>query len=153
MATRNKLSITLAAMALSTLFFASVATADEELHPLRKNQMTEEDQAPAMLEYQGKAPGAQQRIARNFAQQPPLIPHSIEGFRIDSQVNICLACHDRPSYKAAKAPKIGDSHYRDREGKALKHIWMGRYNCNQCHVPQADAQPLVSNTFQPVKMK
>ncbi|MCL4471716.1 MAG: nitrate reductase cytochrome c-type subunit [Sulfuricella sp.] len=153
MATRNKLSITLAAMALSTLFFASVATADEELRPLRKNQMTEEDQAPAMLEYQGKAPGAQQRITRNFAKQPPLIPHSIEGFRIDSQVNICLACHDRPSYKAAKAPKIGDSHYRDREGKELKHISMGRYNCNQCHVPQADAQPLVGNTFQAVKMK
>ena len=25
-----------------------------------------------------------------------------------------------------------------------------RYFCTQCHVPQADAQPLVENTFKPV---
>jgi len=153
MATRNNLTITLAAMALSTLFFSSAATADDELHHLRKNQMTEEDEAPALLEYQGKAPGAQGRIPRSFAQQPPLIPHSIEGYVIDLKINICLACHDRPSYQATKAPKIGDSHYRDREGKELKHISMGRYNCTQCHEPQENAQPLVGNTFQPAKME
>ena len=152
MATRYKLIMTLAAMALSTLFFASCATTPvEKPHALRHNQITEEDPAPALLAYQGKTPGEQEKIARNFEQQPPLIPHKIDGYRIDKKANRCLECHDRPNYKEENAPKIGDSHYKDRDGKELTHIWMGRYNCNQCHVPQADAQPLVSNTFQSIK--
>lgn len=139
--------------ALATVLVASCATTAEkvDVRGLRPNQLTEQDVAPTMTEYVGKTPGEQKKIARDFEQQPPLIPHSIEGFHIDSKANICLACHDRPSYEAVKAPKIGDSHYRDREGKELKHISMGRYNCNLCHVPQVDAQPLVSNTFQPAK--
>lgn len=136
--------------ALLTALVASCATGIGEkvdVHGLRPNQLTEQDQVPKMTEYVGKTPGEQEKIARSYEQQPPLIPHKIEGYRIDFKVNRCLECHDRPFYKEEKAPKIGDSHYKDRDGKELKHIWMGRYNCNQCHVPQANAQPLVSNTF------
>jgi len=152
MATRYKLTVTLAAVALSTIFFASCATNPvEKPQPLRLNQITEADRAPALPEYQGKTPGKQEKIARSFEQQPPLIPHKIEGYRIDLKKNRCLECHDRPFYKEENAPKIGDSHYKDRDGKELTHISMARYNCNECHAPQTDAQPLVTNTFQPAK--
>lgn len=132
---------------------ASCATTGEkvDVRGLRPNQLAEQDLVPVMTEYAGKTPGEQEKLARSFEQQPPLIPHKIDGYRIDFKVNRCLECHDRPFFKEENAPKIGDSHYRDRDGKELTHIWMGRYNCNQCHVPQANAQPLVSNTFQPVK--
>jgi len=35
------------------------------------------------------------------------------------------------------------------KAKKLTHLYEGRYNCSQCHVPQANVKPLVKNTFQP----
>jgi cytochrome c-type protein NapB len=152
MATRLKLIMTLAVVALSTIFFASCAsTPVEKPQALRHNQINAEDQAPALVSYMGKTPGEQEKIARNFEQQPPLIPHKADGYNINFKVNRCLECHDKPFYKEEKAPKIGDSHYKDRDGKVMGKISMARYNCNQCHVPQVNAQPLVSNTFQSSK--
>lgn len=145
-------STTLLAAVAAVLLVASCGTAEKvDVRGLRSNQLTEQDAIPKMTEYAGKTPGEQEKIVRNFEQQPPLIPHKADGYRIDFKVNRCLECHDRPFYKEEKAPKIGDSHYRDRDGKELTSLWMGRYNCTQCHVPQVDAQPLVGNTFQSVK--
>lgn len=122
-----------------------------DVRGLRSNQLTEQDLIPAMTEYVGKTPGEQDKIARSFEQQPPLIPHKIDGYRIDFKTNRCMECHDRSFYKEEKAPKIGDSHYLDGDGKALQQLSMARYSCTQCHVPQANAQPLIGNTFQPIK--
>ena len=33
--------------------------------------------------------------------------------------------------------------------KKLKKLNPARYNCSQCHVPQANVKPLVGNTFKP----
>jgi len=33
------------------------------------------------------------------------------------------------------------------KAKKLKHLYQGRFNCSQCHVPQANTKPLVKNTF------
>jgi len=33
--------------------------------------------------------------------------------------------------------------------KKLKHLYQGRFNCTQCHVPQANTKPLVKNNFKP----
>lgn len=33
--------------------------------------------------------------------------------------------------------------------KKLNHLYEGRYNCSQCHVPQANIEPVVANTFKP----
>lgn len=152
MKTMKPLVATLIAALITALVASCAATGEKvDVHGLRSNQLTAQDEVPVMTEYVGKTPGEQEKIARSFEQQPPLIPHKIDGYRIDFKVNRCLECHDRPFFKEEKAPKIGDSHYRDRDGKELTRIWMGRYNCNQCHVPQANAQPLVSNTFQPIK--
>ncbi|RUM72282.1 MAG: nitrate reductase cytochrome c-type subunit; periplasmic nitrate reductase electron transfer subunit, partial [Sulfurovum sp.] len=33
--------------------------------------------------------------------------------------------------------------------KKLNHLYEGRYNCSQCHAPQANVQTAVANTFKP----
>lgn len=152
MKTRNKLIGSLFASLLAALFVASCAsTPAEKPQGLRLSAISDADVAPAVLDYQGKTPGEQERIARNFEQQPPLIPHKIDGMALNFKKNKCLECHDRPFYKEEQAPKIGDSHYRDRDGKELNKVSMARYNCNQCHVPQVNAPPLVANTFMSTK--
>ncbi len=87
---------------------------------------------------------------RAYVQQPPLIPHEIDGYIIDANSNKCLTCHSWENYREAKATKISLTHFRDRDGKELSNVSASRYFCNQCHVPQVDARPLVNNVFKPV---
>ena len=35
------------------------------------------------------------RIARNYSYQPPIIPHRIDGYQVDKNFNKCLDCHAR----------------------------------------------------------
>jgi len=35
------------------------------------------------------------------------------------------------------------------KAKKLDHLYQGRFNCSQCHAPQAKVEPLVKNTFKP----
>jgi cytochrome c-type protein NapB len=88
-------------------------------------------------------------IARDFVHQPPLIPHTIEGYTVNLKVNKCLTCHSWSNYQQSKATKISQTHFKDRDGNDLSNVSARRYFCTQCHVPQADAQPLVENTFKP----
>ena len=90
-------------------------------------------------------------IQRDFVQQPPLVPHSIEGYIIDARSNKCLSCHSWANYKDKGATKISLTHFTDRDGNDLANVSARRYFCTQCHVPQVDAKPLVDNTFKPVK--
>ena len=101
--------------------------------------------APSVLEntYQP----IERRLTRNYRQQPPLIPHSIEHYQIDLRVNQCLSCHDWTNAGERDAPTLSMTHYLDRDGNELDHIAGTRYFCNQCHVPQADTPALVGNTF------
>ncbi len=152
MKTMKPIVATLLAALVTALVASCAATGEKvDVRSLRPNQLTAQDLVPTMTEYVGKTPGEQEKIARSFEQQPPLIPHKADGYRIDLKVNRCLECHDKPFYKQEKSPKIGDSHYKDRDGKVTDTISMSRYSCNLCHVPQANAQPLVSNTFQSSK--
>lgn len=91
-------------------------------------------------------------ITRNYVQQPPLIPHSIEGYRINQKFNKCLTCHSWANYQESGATKISQTHFNDRDGHVLSNVSARRYFCTQCHVPQVDAPPLVDNTFKPVKV-
>ena len=90
-------------------------------------------------------------IARDYVQQPPLIPHTTKGYKINMKFNKCLTCHSWANYQKAGATKVSRTHFTDRDGEAMSNIAPRRYFCNQCHVPQADAKPLVENSFQPVK--
>ena len=87
------------------------------------------------------------RRARNYPEQPPVIPHAIEGYQISLHNNQCLTCHARQFIEGSGAPMISVTHFMDRDGQVLADVTPRRYFCNACHVPQADTQPLVANTF------
>ena len=91
------------------------------------------------------------KFERNFKTQPPLIPHKVAKYRINMKANRCLKCHDKANYKEEEAPMVGKSHYQDAAGKESSKIQMSRYFCNQCHVAQVNAKPLVENTFMGTK--
>ena len=88
-------------------------------------------------------------LPRDFVQQPPLIPHQIKGYNITKNFNKCLDCHAWSRAKETGATKISVTHFKTREGEELTSVSPRRYFCNQCHVPQSDAKPLVGNTFKP----
>lgn len=89
------------------------------------------------------------RFSRNYRQQPPLVPHSIDQYQIDMKANRCLSCHDWTVAGERRAPTLSMTHYLDRNGAQLDVVSGTRWFCNQCHVPQADAPELVDNTFAP----
>jgi len=128
-------------------FLAGGATA-EELQSLGGANAVESDSQPAVIHQYNKdnAP-----IARDYLQQPPLIPHETEGYIINLKHNKCLSCHSWSNYKQANATKISQTHFESRDGAVLANVSARRYFCTQCHVPQARAVPLVENTFKPVE--
>ena len=87
------------------------------------------------------------RQPRNFAQQPPVIPHRVNGYQIDKNFNKCLDCHARAKTAFSQAVPVSSTHYVDRDGKVLEQISTRRYFCMQCHVAQEAAKPLVGNSF------
>ena len=127
---------------------ASPGFADESPKPMRGADVTAPDPAPDAKKFVGGKPGGQEKVARTFRDQPPVIPHAVENFdEITLEENQCLSCHGADTYKKKNAPKVGDSHFRDRDGKILTGASALRHNCTQCHVPQVDAPPLVENSF------
>jgi cytochrome c-type protein NapB len=88
------------------------------------------------------------RKMRAYPEQPPIIPHSIEGYQLSVNTNRCLSCHKREFTQGSGAPMISVTHYMNREGQMLADVSPRRYFCTACHVPQADAPPIVPNTFQ-----
>ncbi|WP_419693314.1 nitrate reductase cytochrome c-type subunit [Mesorhizobium muleiense] len=87
------------------------------------------------------------RKMRAYPDQPPVIPHSIEGYQLSVNTNRCLSCHKREFTQGSGAPMISVTHYITREGQMLADVSPRRYFCTACHVPQADTAPLVGNTF------
>ena len=95
----------------------------------------------------GNAVNDDVRRPRNFDKQPPTIPHRIDGYQVDKNFNKCLDCHARGKTDFSQAVPVSKTHYVDRNGKVLEQISTRRYFCNQCHVAQDAAVPLVDNTF------
>ena len=145
---KNKLYIGVGILA-SSLFFAPLSAVHaESIKSLRGHTaLDEESGIPAAKKWQRD----RDPIVRDYVQQPPLIPHSIKGYKINLKFNKCLTCHSWANYKEAGATKISQTHFSDRDENVLSNIAPRRYFCNQCHVPQVDAKPLVENTFEPVK--
>jgi cytochrome c-type protein NapB len=115
-------------------------------------------EVPAPKVYTTKAgqPGQNKVLPRAYLNAPPQIPHDIGDFLpITAQSNMCIACHAQPDQWGKEREKgvptpIPPSHYTDRRNapdKVTDHLINARFNCNQCHVPQMDAVPLVENTF------
>ncbi|MBT4888212.1 MAG: nitrate reductase cytochrome c-type subunit [Rhodospirillales bacterium] len=116
----------------------------DEVSSLRGSLALEEQQSPPPV---AKLKLDLEKFERNFKTQPPLIPHKVAKYKINLKANRCLKCHDKANYKEEESPMVGKSHYVDDAGVEGDKLNMGRYFCTQCHVPQADTSPLVSNTF------
>jgi cytochrome c-type protein NapB len=124
-----------------------------------------------MPTYSSSAPGTSQRMERAFENAPPMIPHSTEGLvPITIKMNMCTTCHLPEVAVAMKSTPIPLSHmtkYRpdvvlndgtinieknsevtqkDLGGK----LDLSRFNCTQCHVPQANIDVAVQNNFETV---
>ncbi|ATN37707.1 hypothetical protein ACO34A_28485 (plasmid) [Rhizobium sp. ACO-34A] len=69
------------------------------------------------------------------------------GSQLSVNTNRCLSCHKRELTEGSGAPMISVTHYMTREGQMLADVSPRRYFCTACHVPQADAKPLVDNSF------
>lgn len=135
---------------LATAAFAAIAVVagvafaqDASLQTLRGAQIDEPVTVVGVPKQDKK------RFGRAYRHQPPLIPHAVDQYQIDTNANQCLGCHDWSNAGERDAPTLSMTHYLDREGRQLDEIAGTRWFCNQCHVPQADAEPLVDNTFVP----
>jgi cytochrome c-type protein NapB len=87
------------------------------------------------------------RRQRNYPEQPPVIPHAIEGYEISINANKCMSCHARKFTEQSQAPMISITHFQDRQGNTLGGLAPRRFACTTCHVAQAQVAPLVGNTF------
>ncbi len=150
----------------------------EESLGLRKSDLYSEDSTqPQEVTYTKAAPGSSKRFDRAFENAPPMIPHSVDGLLpITKNNNSCLGCHMpdvAPSMGATPIPpthftnfrpmtEIGKDGTMTKEGVEItntsdikivarteKKLYQGRFNCSQCHAPQAEVKPLVKNTFSP----
>ena len=105
--------------------------------------LQEEGPAPRMLPQSN----TDIREVRNYPEQPPIIPHLIEAYQLDANVNQCLSCHARSRTGESQAPMVSITHFMDRDGQFLASVSPRRYFCVQCHVPQSAVKPPVGNRF------
>jgi cytochrome c-type protein NapB len=133
---------------LAAVFFTGLSgIANAEVQSLRGDSGIEEASASVEVKTYLKD---NRPIARDYLQQPPLIPHKIDSYQVNIKHNKCLSCHSWKNYREHNATKISQTHFESRDGAVLSNVSARRYFCMQCHVPQVDGAPLVENTFQPV---
>lgn len=148
----NKLALmgTLLSMALAAPMGVAAdkkAVADDQLGLSKTSVYDVPD--PQAFKYGEAAPFTSKVLPRAYQGAPPQVPHSLEGLvPITRESNMCVGCHQQPEMigkKAAGMPTpLPASHYVDVKTNTMN---MGRYNCTQCHTPQATVKPLVDNTF------
>jgi cytochrome c-type protein NapB len=137
---------------------------------LRKGNLIDEDEIffPPIT-YSTAMPGTSENIDRSFENAPPMIPHTVDGFvPITAGANACLACHLPAAAAALKTTAMPVSHFINYRPELIEEnglvrvnaaesqvvakdlggsYSLARYNCTQCHVPQATATVFVDNQF------
>ena len=150
---------------------------EEELGLRKTDLYSEEKATPAEGKFTRAAAGAADRFERAYTNAPPMIPHDVEGLLpITAGNNACLGCHMPEVAPSVKATPIPASHFANfrpatgmaadgkitKEGKEVDNtgdfktivkkmdkLNPARFNCSQCHAPQANIDTLVGNTFKP----
>jgi len=123
---------------------------------IRKADLTKGSQNLAKIEYTKAAPmkGQAKPFKKSFVTAPPMIPHSVNGMvPIKMGQNQCLGCHTPQTAKAMGITAIPADHFVDnfKGDKKVKRIAGSRYNCTQCHAPQATLDPVIENRFESLK--
>ncbi len=127
------------------LLMAATSQVSAELSSLRTESVPTTAEAPKLMRFIKD----KENVDRTFKEQPPVVPHEVEKYAINLQENGCLECHvKQPGKDEAKSVEISESHYIDRNGKKHDKVVGSRHFCNQCHVPQVDAPPLIDSNFQ-----
>jgi len=139
--TRNLAMALVAALSFGIL--GGPAASAQELQSLRGAAVDAPEPVTAAARIRPDGPP----VARDYVQQPPLIPHKVEGYEVTMNFNKCMDCHSWSRYQEFNATKVSLTHFKDRDGGELSNISPRRYFCLQCHVPQTDAKALVDNTF------
>lgn len=129
---------------LFAVVIATAAIAENQVATLRgAAPLAENEGAPVIA----KTVNSDIRQVRNYPEQPPVIPHKIDGYQIDMKHNQCLTCHARSAIDVSQAPMVSVTHFMDREGQFLASVSPRRFFCTQCHVSQSEASPKLENTF------
>ena len=111
---------------------------------------------PVVADEAGQAPGENTRAGGYFTGSPPVIPHAVADMMpVTTDSNMCRACHDAPDRIGEEvadgvAPPIPASHYTDLRrapDKVTGELIGARFFCDQCHVAQTNAEPLVNNIY------
>ncbi len=109
---------------------------------------------PPITQYSKADPGTSKSLGVSYHTAPPQVPHSMDDFvPVTRDNNMCVACHSTPDLIGTKLEKgqatpAPRSHYVDK----TNDLYMGRWNCIQCHRPQSDAALLVESVFSPDKL-
>lgn len=118
-----------------------------QIDAIRRGVPIDQEGAPPPM---ARVENADIKRVRAYPMQPPTIPHAIDGYQVDKNSNRCMLCHARANAATFQAPPVSVTHYMDRDDQFLATISPRRYFCNQCHVVQTDAKPLVANNFQDI---
>lgn len=134
-------------LALFLTAIAGFAVAQSPVHVGSSMEYAAENVAP---EFTSPLKDAES-IPTTFPHQPPLVPHSIRGLQVTKNVNQCLGCHGVDISKTTGAPRVPKSHFMTRDGQMLDNESPRRYFCLQCHVQQANVNPIVQNKFDTIR--
>jgi cytochrome c-type protein NapB len=141
---------------VALLIFGTTLFADTPLTGVADNGLANGLRGTTPLDQQAKSPAMARtentdvRRKRNYTDQPPTIPHKIDGYEITQNVNKCMMCHSRQRTEEFQAPMVSATHFMNRDYDYLAQISPRRYFCTQCHVVQTDAKPPITNTFEDV---
>jgi len=125
------------------LLGSAFAIAQDNFATLRGSALDQEEKPPKISRVENR----DIKRKRAYPMQPPTIPHKIDGYQVDLNVNKCMSCHSRRQTEDSQAPMISVTHYMDREGNFLADISPRRYFCEQCHVIQKETKALLTNEF------
>lgn len=147
----------LSAVLASLLSLAAFAVQDVEIPDdslgLSKTSVYD-DPAPDVVVYAGGDPGTNQLLDTSYHTAPPMIPHTTQDMvPIRQDFNLCKDCHVQPDLIGQKlepgmpVPAPVSHYVNAKKGQ----LYMGRWNCTQCHRDQAEVDVLVQSTFQKAK--
>ena len=169
-------SIAISIAAASAMFIVGCANDSAKLISSEqlsyRNVSLNENVSTPKVQYSTAAAGTSKRIKRAFQDAPPMIPHDTTGMLpITKNNNQCITCHVdsapydktipsvppshftnfRPAHSLALAKKNTSSEEQANVSiKKINHLYQGRFNCSQCHAPQAqNVKLLTDNKFQP----
>ena len=144
---KRLLAVSFASLAIAGIVLAQDSIPDKDLGLSQTSVFDTPEPEP--FRYDGSAA----EITPMSHLDAPVIPHRIRDYeKITTSDNRCLFCHLQPEaigkpVAEHEVPPLPASHYLDeKDEEGLPKLAGGRWVCTQCHVAQADTEPLVPNS-------